>query len=310
MILLPAVMLAMLLGSWVADPLLGREGFEERTVNQGTDYQGPVVSTVVRLLPSDESVACKQSRGTFRGDSAVAVPRRGVLYVHGYNDYFFQDSMGMEFCDSGYAFYAVDLRRYGRSLRPGGLITALYMAEAPSPYIKALILNSPFLDWNFTGFYRKVLIPAAAWLGRWLPNVEISQGDNSIYGESLLKGKHGEWQFDTTLKLLHPAPVTLGWVRAINQGHKLLMKDGRKIAVPILLMHSRRSVQLEKWDDKAFSGDLVLNVDSISSRGRRLGHAGLTEATVDSGLHDLVLSRPRIRRAVYATMFRFLRKTL
>ena len=349
MILLPAVMLAMLLGSWVADPLLGREGFEERTVNQGTDYQGPVVSTVVRLLPSDDSVACKQSRGTFRGDSAVAVPRRGVLYVHGYNDYFFQDSMGMEFCDSGYAFYAVDLRRYGRSLRPGqrrydvrnlneyfpdidsaimqmhrdgveeialmghstgGLITALYMAEAPSPYIKALILNSPFLDWNFTGYYRKVLIPAAAWLGRWLPNVEISQGDNSIYGESLLKGKHGEWQFDTTLKLLHPAPVTLGWVRAINQGQKLLMKDGRKIAVPILLMHSRRSVQLEKWDDKAFSGDLVLNVDSISSRGRRLGHAGLTEATVDSGLHDLVLSRPRIRRAVYATMFRFLRKTL
>ncbi len=32
----------------------------------------------------------------------------------------------------------------------------------------------------------------------------------------------------------------------------------------------------------------------------------VTEAIVDSGLHDLVLSRPRVRRAVYESMFRWL----
>ena len=32
----------------------------------------------------------------------------------GFNDYFFQAEMGRQFADSGYNFYAVDLRRYGR----------------------------------------------------------------------------------------------------------------------------------------------------------------------------------------------------
>lgn len=34
----------------------------------------------------------------------------------------------------------------------------------------------------------------------------------------------------------------------------------------------------------------------------------ITEATVDSGLHDLILSAPRIRRAVYDHIFTFLRR--
>lgn len=329
-VILLLLLVAPILLSWVADPLLGDAGYEMETVNQPDDYSGKVVSTVIRRLPEGPT------------------PKRAVLYVHGYNDYFFQDSMGREFNDSGYGFYAVDLRKYGRSLLPGqrryearnldeyfpdidsaiarmkrdgveeialmghstgGLISSLYMENHPDPKIKALILNSPFLDWNFTGAMRKIAIPAAAALGRWLPNVEIPQGDNSVYGESLLKGEHGEWDFDTTLKLLHPAPVTLGWVRAIDQAQKQLMRNGRTISVPIYLMHSRRSVNLDHWTPEAQGGDAMLNVDSISSRGRRLGY-NITEATVDSGLHDLILSAPRIRRAVYEHIFSFLRRTM
>lgn len=322
-----SLLLAPLLISWVTDPLLGRDGYEIEYVGQPDDYSGKVVSTVVRRLPEGKA------------------PRKAVLYVHGYNDYFFQDSMGRQFNDSGYGFYAVDLRKYGRSLLPGqrryevrdlreyfadidsaiarmrrdsvtdivlmghstgGLVTSLYMEDKPAPEIKALVLNSPFLDWNFTGFMRKAVIPLAAAAGRWLPDISIPQGDDPAYGESLLKAKHGEWEFDTTLKLLHPAPITLGWVRAIDRGQKQLMANGRAIKVPVLLMHSRRSVHTGgKWSPEAMSGDAVLNVDSISSRGRRLGY-NITEAIVDSGLHDLVLSSPRIRRAVYSTIFGFI----
>lgn len=323
-----SLLLAPLLVSWIADPLLGKEGYEVETVRQPDDYSGKVVSTVIRRLPEGKR------------------PRKAVLYVHGYNDYFFQDSMGREFNDSGYGFYAVDLRKYGRSLLPGqrryeardmseyfadidsaiarmrrdsvtdivlmghstgGLITSLYMEDHPAPEIKALILNSPFLDWNFTGFMRNAAIPLAAAAGKWFPDIEMSQGDDSAYGESLLKSKHGEWEFDTTLKLLHPAPISLGWVRAIDQGQKRLMKNGRAIKVPVFLMRSRRSVHPDGWSPLANSGDAVLNVDSISARGRRLGY-NVTEAIVDSGLHDLVLSRPRVRRAVYESMFRWLRR--
>lgn len=322
-LILLSLLLAPLLLSWVADPLLGKSGYEVETVNQPDDYSGKVVSTVIRRLPEGKK------------------PRKAVLYVHGYNDYFFQDSMGREFNDSGYGFYAVDLRKYGRSLLPGqhryevrdmaeyfadidsaisrmrrdsvtdivlmghstgGLITSLYMESAPAPEIKTLILNSPFLDWNFTGFMRKAVIPLAAAAGKWLPDVYMSQGDDTAYGESLLKSLHGEWEFDTTLKLIHPAPISLGWVRAIDRGHKQLVENGRAIKVPVYLMRSRRSVYPDGWSPLASSGDAVLNVDSISARGRRMGY-NVTEAIVDSGLHDLVLSRPRVRRAVYESMF-------
>ncbi|WP_402465234.1 alpha/beta hydrolase [Isoptericola aurantiacus] len=45
-----------------------------------------------------------------------AAPRGVVLHVHGYNDYFFQAHLADALNDAGYVFYAVDLRRAGRSL--------------------------------------------------------------------------------------------------------------------------------------------------------------------------------------------------
>lgn len=72
------------------------------------DPEGVLVATLVR-------------RSGLRRD-------RAVLYLHGWNDYFFQTHLGDFYADLGYDFYAVDLRRYGRSLRDGqllGYITAL-----------------------------------------------------------------------------------------------------------------------------------------------------------------------------------------
>src|SRR4030095_9981404 len=61
------------------------------------DYDGPVAATLVRL----------QHPGASRG---------AVLYVHGFIDYFFQQHVAMRFAQEGYAFYALDLRKHGRSL--------------------------------------------------------------------------------------------------------------------------------------------------------------------------------------------------
>ena len=80
--------------AWHADIL---PGYEARYVDQGIAFDGPCRSTIVRLRARRPS-------------------HRAYLYVHGFNDYFFQAEMGRQFADSGYNFYAVDLRRYGRSL--------------------------------------------------------------------------------------------------------------------------------------------------------------------------------------------------
>ena len=40
-----------------------------------------------------------------------------MLHVHGFADYFFHTEYAQWWADRGYTFYALDLRKYGRSLR-------------------------------------------------------------------------------------------------------------------------------------------------------------------------------------------------
>ena len=74
-------------------------GYEAIELPMGRDAEGEVVATLVRR------------RGT--GPS-----RRAVLYLHGFVDYFFQRHLADFYVDLGFDFYALDLRKYGRSLRP------------------------------------------------------------------------------------------------------------------------------------------------------------------------------------------------
>jgi alpha-beta hydrolase superfamily lysophospholipase len=71
--------------------------YERHTFDLGTDDEGPVVATLVRRRADVPS-------------------RRAVLYVHGFVDYFFQTHLADFFVENGWDFYALDLRKYGRSL--------------------------------------------------------------------------------------------------------------------------------------------------------------------------------------------------
>ncbi|GGM39007.1 hypothetical protein GCM10012275_07360 [Longimycelium tulufanense] len=79
------------------DILGGR--FTARTLPLGTTPGGAASATLVHL-PAEPN-----SRGA-------------VLYLHGFIDYFFQVWLAEHFARRGFDFYAVDLRAYGRSLRP------------------------------------------------------------------------------------------------------------------------------------------------------------------------------------------------
>ena len=65
------------------------------------DYDGPVIATL------------------FEAPRPTADNGRAVLYVHGYIDYFFQEHLAEHFVTRGYRFYAVELRKYGRSWLEG-----------------------------------------------------------------------------------------------------------------------------------------------------------------------------------------------
>jgi alpha-beta hydrolase superfamily lysophospholipase len=74
------------------------EPYEQMSIDLGIDDEGPVVATLVRR-------------------SAPTPSGRAVLYVHGFTDYFFQTHLAEFFVDQGFDFYALDLRKHGRSLR-------------------------------------------------------------------------------------------------------------------------------------------------------------------------------------------------
>ncbi|GAA4375673.1 hypothetical protein GCM10023152_19860 [Agromyces bauzanensis] len=107
--------------SWHPD-VLG-EGFEQLTLPLGTDEEGELVATLVRYRPKAASWFAR----LWEGDRGAA-SGTDVLYVHGWSDYFFNPEIARFWAGAGARFYALDLRKYGRSLRPGqtpGYVTNL-----------------------------------------------------------------------------------------------------------------------------------------------------------------------------------------
>ena len=292
--------------AWQPDRLL--PGFESLELPAPDDYDGRVVATLVRLP------APVAPQGAVRGT---------VLYVHGFIDYFFQRHMAERFAAEGYAFYALDLRKHGRSLLPhqhpcfckdvaeyyddltralaeigapvllaghstGGLICSLYAAEGERRLqVNALWLNSPFFDWRGKGSVGRQL-RIAAFLGRFFPFMNNPKAVLPAYVRSLHRNWQGEWEFDLTKKPLMGFPACFGWVKAIFEAHARL-HAGLGLAIPVLSMHS----------DEA---DIVLDWKDIARWSRTLGN-NVSVLSFPGGLHDLVLSRSEIREAVFNQLF-------
>lgn len=304
--------------------------FEYRTLDFPADYDGPVAATLIRAsFPAQDT-------------------RRAVLYIHGYIDYFFQEHLAEAFVAHGYRFYAVELRKYGRSLREGqhpdfarsmyeyypdltesirhireegasgivllghstgGLLAALYADDGPQrEAIRCVVLNSPFLEFNTTWFKKHVQIPLAALLSIVFPFAHKKNELSPLYARSVHKHYRGEWDFDTSLKPIEGIPLYFSWLRAVRNGQRRIRR-GLHIAVPVLVMSSDKSYFGKTWSDELFESDSVLNVEDIRRRAPKLGQC-VTYVAVEGGMHDLFLSREAVRTEAFRIVFGWLERTL
>lgn len=297
------------------------------TIGLPDDYEGSVRATLISRRAE--------------GGSASA-----VLYVHGYLDYYFQQHMGEYFARAGHNFYAVDLRKYGRSWMPhqhfnycrdmteyfpeidaaleriaadgntditllghstGGLLCALYCGDGPKRnLVDRLILNSPFLEFNTGRFNRSVVIPLSGALSRLFPYASAPNQLSPNYFRSVHKSAEGEWDFDVALKPAEAPPLWFAWLRAVRKAQRRVRRGA--IRIPTLVLFSDRSSWHKKWHDDATRTDTVLDVAHIARYGAMLG-TDVTLREIPGGMHDLVLSRPEVRDRVLDTMERFIAGT-
>ncbi len=267
--------------------------------------------------------------------------RGAMLFVHGFADYFFQAELAGRMCALGFDVYGIDLRAYGRSLREGqlpnyvtdlaehfeeldaavtairadgherlvvvghstgGLITSLWAhRHRAAPPMDALVLNSPWLDLAEPFLSRTV----ATWLlrvaGRFAPRYVIRDSLGDLYGVSMHRDFHGEWDYDLAMKPLQAFPVRAGWLRAIRAGHRAVRR-GLAIPVPVLVLRSTRSLLHEtEWTPAAMTADTVLDVDQIARRAPRLGR-NVRVVAIEGAVHDVFLSAPGVRAKAVSEM--------
>ncbi len=81
--------------------------YEALDLPLGDDFEGPVVATLIRRRASAAASGQDRDGG------------RAVLYLPGYNDYFFHKHVAEFFTTRGVNFYALDIRKCGRACQPG-----------------------------------------------------------------------------------------------------------------------------------------------------------------------------------------------
>lgn len=300
------------------------EPYYAETIALGEDDEGEVLATLVRRC-------------------AARPTDRAVLHLHGFADYFFQTPAADYWVDRGYDFYALDLRKHGRSLRPhqtpnfvtdlrayfeeideamrrvtdrdghgrvilsghstGGLIASLW-AHDRQPALAGMVLNSPWLDLHASLLMRTAGTTAIDQIGARRPYVTIPRTVSGLYAQSLHREHQGEWDFNLDWKPINSWPVYAGWLRAVRRGHAKVHR-GIDVGAPVLVLTSGASANPKTWDETCDQHDIVLDVDQIRKWAHKLGsHVTLTR--VHGALHDVTLSREAVRKEAFGQISRWL----
>ena len=295
------------------------EPWQAETITLPPDAEGEVVATLVSRRTEEPTA-------------------RAVLHVHGFADYFFQTAYGEWWLERDHDMYALDLRKYGRSIRPhqtatyvadladyfeeldlawqriterdghtsvvisahstGGLIVALWAHARQPEALAGMVLNSPWLD-----------LQGKAWMRSPAANLALSQvglrqpmrvltRDVSGVYAKSLHRDH-EGEWDFDLTW---KPVESFPVRfgwlRAIRAGHAQVHRGLDVRCPVLVLSSDRTAWTRTMDERAHTSDIVLDVKQIRRWASSLG-SHVTSVAVPGARHDVILSRPAARERAY-----------
>jgi alpha-beta hydrolase superfamily lysophospholipase len=296
------------------------------------------------LVPDDEGEVV----ATLVARRASAPTTRAVLYLHGFVDYFFQTHLADFFVERGWDFYALDLRKYGRSWLPhqtanfarsmaeyfpeideavriireedghqtllvnghstGGLIAALWAHRVRGQGL----LQGLFLNSPFLEFNEPWIVRKGL-----TPLVSVVGAIRPYAGMPQELGR----TYGASLHRDHHGEwdYDLTW-KPLN-GYKIYAgwvraisqahkraQAGLAIDVPVLVASSAKSYRGD-FSEEAHHADSVLNVEHIARYAPGLG-ADVTLVQIEGGKHDLMLSRAQARDRMFTVLDGWLTGTL
>jgi alpha-beta hydrolase superfamily lysophospholipase len=304
-------------------------GYEVRAIPLPDDDEGEVVATLVRRHPEP------------------GIPRTGdaVLYVHGFSDYFFQTELADFHARRGTDFFALDLRKYGRSLRPHqspayvtdlrdhfGELDAAATIIREEYGARRLILNGHstggligaiWAHWVRERGLVDAVVLNSPWLdmqGSWLirtPGTEAMDVIGKVKPSAVIRSNGtGVYGYSLHRDQYGEWDFDLTWkplggfpVRAgwfrAVRRAHRWVHYGLDIRCPVLVMCSTGSLFPRTWHEDALRYDTVLDADQIARWSPKLGRH-LTLIRIEGGMHDLVLSPKPVRDKVYAETGRWL----
>ncbi len=302
-------------------------GFSIQKLQLKDDYEGKVEATLISRKAKQKS-------------------QKAILYIHGFVDYFYQNNLANWANDLGINFYALDLRKYGRSILPhqkpnmvlsvfeyfeeidisvdiiknkdkntffilmghstGGLIASLYADN----HRNDKIIDALMLNSPFFDINKPV------WFKKIILPISAFIGSkfpNIPSPDGLKEGypkslhKKHKGEWDFNLDY---KPI-LGF--KINLGWvaaihyaQQQLQRGLNIACPILVMYSSKSVLPGDYNESMHTADSVLDVKDISKYADVIGN-DVTKIEIKDGIHDLILSKKAVRQIVFSEMTTFVK---
>jgi len=273
--------------------------------------------------------------------------KKAVLYIHGFNDYFFNKEFAQKFVNQGYSFFAIDLHNHGKNIKKdtkryyfedvkefypeinlaldiienqyninsvtlygisqGALIAALF--ENDNQRVNNLILDSPFFDFHLGWAVETLALPLVTTLGSFFPELKIESDEPNVFGKTIHKDYQGEWDIDMDLKAIKKnAPIYLGWLNAINKAQKRL-QEGLNINVPSLIISSDVSTSEQANPKYHHTTDTVLDIEEMHQYANALSsnESLISKVKIPKAMHGVLISPLKVREKGYKTIFDWLK---
>lgn len=299
--------------------MLTLDDFKYETLQLTDDYEGKCVATLISANSNQNN-------------------RHAILYIHGFIDYFFHPHVAEYFLNNGFDFYALDLRKYGRSILPhqhacycryveeyfeeidialyqifkeskhhitilahsfGGLVTSLYMNQGlKRNLVDKIILNSPFLAFNEENKVKEII---GKFFAPKIAKFKPFANIKHAVSPFYVKNLHHKYNGEWDFNLeWKPLDGFPAYYAWIHAVDKAqrFLKENSNIQIPVLVICSGSSIIPKKDSLVIKSTDIILNSHKIMHLSAYLGNDVMIKA-VKHAVHDVFLSRASVREEVF-----------